>query len=204
MTELELLKEHWSKQDDFQVISREELHKMIKKSSSNVLKWLIAANIFELGFFLLLPFILSSDGNISIEDPIILGITHLLDYFLFSLPIIFSIAYLYLISNIHTTDSISLLLRNIFRARKLLNVYIGLNVCIFLSILYIGIFETLSSKKITQPPQLSPFIYNMLLILSCVFVGLVFMLFVWLFYKLIYGRLLKKLNKNYKELKDLE
>lgn len=204
MTELELLKEHWSKQDDFQVVSRVELHKMIKKSSSNILKWLIAANIFELSIFLLLPFVLSSDGNLYIENPTIIKIANILDYILVSLPIIFSIIYLYLISNIHTTDSISLLLKNIFRARKLLNVYITLNVCIFLSILYIGIFETLNEEKITQSSHLGTFTYTILLILSCVFVGVVFMLIVWLFYKLIYGRLLKKLNKNYKELKDLE
>ncbi|MBA5793722.1 hypothetical protein H1R17_12465 [Flavobacterium sp. xlx-214] len=204
MTELELLKEHWSKQDDFQVVSREELHKMIKKSSSNILKWLIAANIFELSFFLLLPFIFSSDANVSIKNPIIIKVTYILDYLLVSLPIIFSIVYLYLISNIHTTDSISLLLKNIFRARKLLNVYIILNVCIFLIILYTGIFEALNSDRIAQPTGVSAFTYNIIVVLSCIFVGVIFMLIIWSFYKLIYGRLLKKLNKNYKELKDLE
>ena len=41
------------------------------------------------------------------------------------------------------------------------------------------------------------------LILTLVFIG-IFSLFVWLFYRLIYGILLKRLYHNYEELKKLE
>lgn len=44
------------------------------------------------------------------------------------------------------------------------------------------------------------------ILIYAVFIAItgIFVLLMWLFYKLIYGLLLKRLNKNYKELKKLD
>jgi len=205
MAELDFLKGHWSKQPRFPVQTKEELQSSIRKSSFNVLKWLIAVNFFELLLFIGLSLLLG-DADDTGNHPVIDGIVNTLDFIIYALPLIFSAVYFILIRKLRNKHSVSALLQNILTTRKLLNIYIYLNIAIFLIILYVAIFLTISAGHIDQEAAgtLGTTTSYVILISVCVLVSLLFMFVVWLFYRLLYGRLLQKLSKNYEELKDME
>jgi hypothetical protein len=60
--------------------------------------------------------------------------------------------------------------------------------------------------KVMNPKNLSVDMNQLITItiISQIIAIVIFMLILWLFYKLIYGILLKKLNRNYKELSKLD
>lgn len=207
MEELDLLKQHWNKQADFPHKSKVELHKIIKRSSSNTLKWMIAANIFELCLILFLGIFLgSTESKISMDiesNQIIFGITKVLDVLLIGLPILFSLIYFYMIRQIHVTDSIADLLTNILRARKLLNIYIYINIFIFLLILCYSLYYSFNSEEINNIENIEVLGENGILIIkivSSIFSFAIFIGGIWLFYKLLYGKLLKRLKRNINDL----
>lgn len=206
MNDLDFLKEHWNSQDNFPLKSKEELHSIIKKSSSNILKWIIGANMLELSILLLISLLFHNPDDANDFNKYELLAVEIFDLIIVSLPIVFSIYFFILIRRIKVTDSISKLMSNIFHTRKMLNIYIYINMLVFLCIVYIGINKGIES--ITHDPevyqQLSPTVYSLILILSCIMVLSVFMLIVWGFYKILYGRLLNKLKDNYNKLIDLE
>ncbi len=205
MSDLDFLKGSWNRQIQFPIQTKEELQRNIRKSSLNVLKWLIAVNFFELLLFIGLSVLLGEADNTE-QHSIINGIVNTLDFMIYTLPILFSGFYFILIKRIGKGRSVSSLLQNIFTARKFLNLYIYLNIALFLIILYVAIFLTISAEHIDQEAAgtIGTTTSYVILISICILVSLLFMLAVWLFYRLLYGRLLQKLNRNYEELKDME
>lgn len=208
MEELELLKTHWKKQEDFPMKSKIELHKIIKRSSSNTLKWMIAANIFELIFLLIIGICFGKGENIYTEKLKALNwlvYFEILDYIIIAIPIVFSILYISMIRKIHVTDSISDLLKNILNARKFLNLYIYINLFIFIGLIT---FTTLFSYgevkeiEIEGTEHLSKEWLIGIQIFSTVVTFILFVGIVWLFYKLLYGKLLNRLKRNINDLNE--
>mgnify|MGYP006332489429 CR=1 FL=1 len=205
MTELDFLKEHWSKQTDYPIKTRAEIQKILQKSSSNTLKWLIGANIFELCFFILIGLLFGNSAEDQIDAESIYWLSKL-DYVIYALPIIFSLIFISLIRKINTNNSVSGLISSVIKARKLLNIYIYINFSIFIGIIYYSIYLSLTSEqfKNVNSAELSPTVTFTILIITCVLISIVYMLIIWGFYKLLYGRFLKRLNQNLDQLKDME
>lgn len=205
MTELDFLKEHWSKQTDYPIKTRAEIKKILQKSSSNTLKWLIGANIFELCFFILIGLLFGNSAEDQIDAESIYWLSKL-DYVIYALPIIFSLIFISLIRKINTNNSVSGLISSVIKARKLLNIYIYINFSIFIGIIYYSIYLSLTSEqfKNVNSAELSPTVTFTILIITCVLISIVYMLIIWGFYKLLYGRFLKRLNQNLDQLKDME
>lgn len=205
MTELDFLKEHWSKQTDYPIKTRAEIQKILQKSSSNTLKWLIGANIFELCFFILIGLLFGNSAEDQIDAESIYWLSKL-DYVIYALPIIFSLIFISLIRKISTNNSVSGLISSVIKARKLLNIYIYINFSIFIGIIYYSIYLSLTSEqfKNVNSAELSPTVTFTILIITCVLISIVYMLIIWGFYKLLYGRFLKRLNQNLDQLKDME
>jgi uncharacterized protein YacL len=96
-------------------------------------------------------------------------------------------------------------MENILKTRKVIKYYVIYNlVMAFASMvigIYIGIFHDpeVSAKIANFSNKQLLFTYTFI-----VFVTAIFVLIIWLFYKLLYGLLLRRLNRNYKELKKLE
>lgn len=204
MDELELLKNHWKKQTDFPHKSKSEMHLLIQKSSSNVLKWIIIINILEFAFFFLLPLLMKVDDSNDGYTDTQLQIINISEYISYAIPVIFIVLYIRLMRRIQVTDTVSTLLSNILQARKLLNIYIYTNIIIFsLAIIfgaYIGIQQ---DEAFAMSSSFGPF-YRILIITFIVIMVLVFLLFAWLFYKLLYGFLMRRLKRNYEHLKQIE
>tara|TARA_R110002124_G_scaffold145631_1_gene310919 strand:- start:3423 stop:4055 length:633 start_codon:yes stop_codon:yes gene_type:complete len=209
MDELDLLKKDWNSENpEFKSYSDSDIYPMLYKKSFSIVKTLFYISIAELIFWLLasiLPYFLSSTFKekleTSYENPLFLGVN------IFSYLVIFMFIYLLYKSykTISSTDSAKKLMESILKTRKVIKYYVVFNLTIiFLSIPLSFYFEY--NENLEFHKQIVEFSTNQMLVLYAfvVLVAGVFLILLWLFYRLIYGVLLKRLNKNYEELKKLE
>ncbi|WP_296312828.1 hypothetical protein [Winogradskyella sp. UBA3174] len=209
MDELDLLKKDWNKETDtFKNYSDSEIKPMIHKKSSTIVKTLFYISIAELGFWLLagiLPYFLSSTFkeklDTSYENPLFV-VFNTLSYLVILL-------FIYLLYKsykaISSTDSSKKLMESILKTRKIIKYYVIFTLSlIFLSIPLSLYFEYNENLEFHQQIVEANTTQMIILYLFAVFIAAVFLILIWLFYRLIYGVLLKRLNQNYDELKKLE
>mgnify|MGYP003115536019 CR=1 FL=1 len=209
MDELDLLKKDWnSGSNEFKTYSNTDLYPMLHKKSSSIVKTLFYISIAELSFWLLagiLPYFLSSTFKekleTSYENPLFLW-SSILSY---SVILLFVFLLYKSYKAISTTDSAKKLMESILRTRKVIKYYVCFNLTmIFLSIPLSIYFEYVENPEFHQQIAEASTNQMFILYLFAVVVAVVILLILWLFYRLIYGVLLKRLNKNYDELKKLE
>ncbi|WP_111683663.1 hypothetical protein [Winogradskyella tangerina] len=209
MDELELLKKDWqSGETDFKSYTDSDIYPMLHRKSSSIVKTLFYISIGELVFWLLasvLPYMLSTTFreklDESYENPLFIGIS------IFSYLVILLFIYLLFRSykGISSTDSAKKLMESILRTRKIIKFYVIFNLTLFfLSIPLSLYFEYQDNPEFHQ--QIVEASTTQMLVFYAVsaFTAGFIILILWLFYRLIYGILLKRLNRNYKELKKLE
>lgn len=200
--ELELLRRDWQKQEQsLPHFSKEELYPMLLKKSSSLVKWILVVSIFEFGLWILLTFgvRMSNDQTADVENAI--GNTTE-----FAFTAIHLVALMFFLGwffknykKIKNTDSPSLLMKNIINTRKTVKYYIWFNLVFFI-IATIGAFILLeiNAPETIKSSNLGIAIASLILIIT-LSVGILLV-----FYKLLYGRLLKRLKINYEELRKLE
>jgi hypothetical protein len=211
MDELELLKKHWKKTSDASesTFSATDLYKMLHKKSSNIVKTLFYISVGEFVFWILiniLPMLFSDTYQNSLK--MVYGDSYL-DEFLTVISYSIIGLFVYLLYKSHkaisTLDNVKLLMQNILKTRKIVKYYVIYNLVVIAISMVIGFYISIHNSPIIQDnlahyTNLQMFgFYAMLSGLALVFVGII-----WMFYRLIYGFLLKKLNRNYNELKKLE
>lgn len=209
MDELDLLKKDWNKTPSiYKSYADTDIYAMLHKKSSSIVKTLFYISLAELSFWIIvtiLPYVMSASYkdrmNESYDEPLFLGLSIL------SFVIIFVFVYLLFKSHkaIAITDSAKKLMESILKTRKVIKYYVIYNlVMIFISIPLGLYFEY--NQNLTFHNQIESFNSKQMLILygfTILLTG-VFLLVFWLFYKLLYGILLKRLNRNYNELRKLE
>ena len=209
MDELDLLKKDWnSGSNEFKTYSNTDLYPMLHKKSSSIVKTLFYISIAELSFWLLagiLPYFLSSTFKekleTSYENPLFLW-SSILSY---SVILLFVFLLYKSYKAISTTDSAKKLMESILRTRKVIKYYVCFNLTlIFLSIPLSIYFEYIENPEFHQQIVEASTNQMLILYLFAVLVAGVILVILWLFYRLIYGVLLKRLNRNYDELKKLE
>ncbi|AUS06045.1 hypothetical protein [Pseudotamlana carrageenivorans] len=209
MDELDLLKKDWNKKSDSTKISAKEIYAMLHKKSSSIVKTLFYISLGELVFWILinvLPYFFSEAYN----DQLDLVYTNktvltLINVFSYSIILIFVYLLFKAHKNISVTDNAKKLMESILKTRKIIKYYVIYNLIVasvsMLIGLYFGIkFTPGVSDKLTDASSTELFI----IFGVCFLMTAIFVLCFWLFYKLLYGLLLKRLNRNYKELKKLE
>lgn len=209
MDELELLKKDWNKSGTpFAEFTDTDLYSMIHKKSSTIVKTLFYISVAELVFWILInivPYFLSSDYRTEIEE-----LSHHTWYVLLTLSsYLIIIGFVYLLyknyRSISVLDSAKKLMERIIKTRKIIKYYVIYNLCLaFISIplsFYLMLQE--NEELATQVEGMNS---GQMAILMAMIVALtgVFIFVFWLFYRIIYGILLKRLNHNYKELKAIE
>lgn len=209
MDELDLLKKDWNKQSKVNKLSVKDIYPMLQKKSSSIVKTLFYISIAELVFWTLLnilPFFLSPAFKAQLDtvytDKTVLTILTFLSYAIIVL-------FVYLLFKAHkaisVTDSAKKLMESIIKTRKIIKYYVLYNLIMAFFSMVIGLYF-----GINHNPDISDKIAHasdtQIIIIYSVFISItaVFVLLIWLFYKLIYGFLLKRLNRNYAELKKLE
>ncbi|WP_339626168.1 hypothetical protein [uncultured Winogradskyella sp.] len=209
MDELDLLKKDWNKDStDYKSYSDTDLYKMVHKKSSSIVKTLLYIGIGELVFWLLagiLPYYLSTTFkeklDTSYENPLFVAL-NIFSYFV----IILFIYFLYKsYKSISSTDSAKKLMESILQTRKVIKYYVVFNLSlIFISIPLSLYFEYLENPEFHEQILEASTSEMLVIYLVVVIIAALILLILWFFYRVIYGILLKRLNKNYDELKKLE
>ncbi|MBO6607134.1 hypothetical protein [Psychroserpens sp.] len=211
MDELDLLKKDWQKGPvkEESLLSSSEIYPMMHKKSSSIVKTLFYISVAELIFWILvnsIPYFSSAEYRADLEamygnNGILLGVT------IFTYIVIITFIYLLYTSykSISVTDNAKKLMESILRTRKIVRYYVIYNlVMAFLSMVF-GLYYTIYENPEVSA-QFAEFTDKQLMAALAVMVlgTLMFVFVFWIFYRIIYGILLRRLNRNYKELKKLE
>ena len=203
MDELELLKKDWQKDTvEYPKLTAKEIYPMLLKKSSSIVKWIFIISVIELGIGVILA-ILNPSLEHSIEYP---TWTNILIYG--SYPVILFFVYQFYLNykNISVTDDIKSLISNILKTRRTVKHYVLFNIVLGGIIAAVGLFIgfTTNSGGLEQFNASASTKDYIILIIS-IAIGTILMIGIFLgIYYLLYGLLLRRLNRNYKELKKLE
>lgn len=201
MDALDKYKKAWDNQPkEANKVSQVDIYKMAQSKSSSIVKWIFIIGLLEL--IIPLSMYLIFDLDKLDKAYVKLG---LVDYAYYSQVILYPvvIVFLYLFyknyKNIYTTDTTKELMQKIFKTRKTVRNYIFLN----LGYAFITLIVVVIATVKTQLSNLGTKEIIITSIVSIVF-GILLIGGIWLIYQLLYGILLRKLNKNYKELAKLD
>ena len=215
MEELDLLKKDWNKSQNYPKISEDYIYALLHKNSSSTVKWILIVSIFELSFGLIINFGMSftkydMDTTKYMENYGIYGYYQMLMVFMYVVIAYFIVRFYLIYRKVSTTDSTKLLMNNILKTRRTVQNYILFNL-VTIAVVFIAVFAYSLKKQIIKVTLENggnvaniPDSVYIVSILVAVVVTTVVLIAVWLFYKLLYGFLLKKLKKNYEELKKID
>ena len=198
---LDNYKKAWDNQpEDAHKVSSLEIYKMAQSKSSSIVKWIFIIGIAEfVGLNSLYFFIDMGEAMKEYEK---LGIENFVFYSQIAAYIIlfyFLAKFYQNYKRISVTTSTNTLMKKILKTRKTVRNYVIFNlgymvlIIMVVSIASINMnFEELNTKQL------------LLIVLSTLIATLLILGLLWLFYQLLYGILLRKLNRNYKELAKLD
>jgi hypothetical protein len=200
MEQLEKIKDLWKNQSESTIkFTESDIYKMVHKRSSSIVKWILIISVLE--FVLPNIFFLFSDFNSTKEVYQNYGLNNiLLFYTIIHVTIIIGFIYFFYknYKNISAGSSVKNLLKNIIKTRNTVKYYIYYNLTIA-AIIGLHVFYIVfnSDTFVNKLPENT----NMIgvWVIAILLFAIVLFLF-WLFYRLIYGFLLKKLKKNYNEI----
>ena len=198
---LDKYKKAWKNQpEEASKRSTVEIYKLAQSKSSSIVKWIFIIGILEFVILNSLYFFIDMDEAYAEYEK--LG---LMNFIFYSQIVAYTILFYFLVifylnyKRISTTDSTSNLMKKIIKTRKTVRNYVLFNLGYMVLVMVVATIasiqtnlEDLNNKKIL-------FIVFASLIATLLILGIL-----CLFYQLLYGFLLKKLNRNYKELGQLD
>lgn len=208
MKELDLLKKNWQKDNAFEQVSEVEIYKMLHTKSSSIVKWIFIISILEIMLWTVISVFFNMDEylkNIKHEE---------LDFYfealtVFNYAVILVFIYLFYKNYmaISTTVSIKQLMKDILKTRKTVQCYVWYNLGMVALSLLFGFYIAFAYNpdiavlmdKIGHNTKVMVITIAVFVLIIASFLGLF-----WLFYRLIYGTLLRRLFANYKELKKID
>ncbi|SEB53273.1 hypothetical protein SAMN04489761_1252 [Tenacibaculum sp. MAR_2009_124] len=214
MNSLDKYKKAWDKQpEDANKVSKVDIYKMSRSKSSSIVKWIFIIGVLELVFWagLNLSFIGNSYTDLyeTLHIVTFVNVSIYLHYFII---IVFLFLFYKNYKSISISDDTKTLIKKILKTRKVVKYYVYFNliyafianviVIFFLFNDIDGLMQYYKTHGIVTPNNKEDLTVYLAVVM---FIGLGFMFFIlWLFYKLVYGSLLNKLNKNYRELVKLD
>ena len=212
MEELDLLKKHWKKDEDsFEQVSEKQIYKMIHKSSSSIVKWIFIISILEFVLWSVLSFCMK-DGEVMRQFDAY-HVEHIMTPFMIIGYI--GLAYFFFqfymnYKKISATDNVQKLINTILKTRKKVYQYVWFNIIYAASSAIIVLFiqfnydqRVIEMIKMSEKNNSTILIYGIYIGITILFLAL-FVGCIWVFYRLVYGILLKRLYKNYQELKKID
>jgi hypothetical protein len=198
MKELDLLKKDWQKDTNFfEQLSESAIYKMIHKKSSSLVKWILIISLIE---FVVLNGISLFINDENIDDFLIKHpYLDLINYVNYIVVISFIIVFYKKYRAITVLDSSKNLIQQIKATRQVVNYYILWNVLIGGFFGVFGIIDGFNNSFTKNNAVNTNIKYILIIIFVLLIMGII-----WGFYKLLYGGLLNKLNKNYKELMKID
>lgn len=210
MDELDKLKGAWKAQDYSKYkVSSTDIVKMLHAKSSSYVKWIFYISIIEVVLINSLLLFTDIDKSMEIFDGMGLH-----NFFLFSTILSYAIivGFIFIFyknyKTIKADNNAKTLMNNIIRTRKTVKYYIYYNIgAIVLSSTYIYyvIFSNEENIRLyKQVADIGDDFSNTELLFTFIISIIVAITLFLLFYRLIYGILLRRLKKNYKELEHLD
>ena len=201
-------KKVWKNQpEEKNKISALEIYKMTQSKSNSIVKWIFIIGLLEFVFWFAINYLGTKNGALEPYEKLnLISFIDNVSYFHYVVVVLFLILFYRNFSLISTIDNTKTLMKNILLVRKTVKWYVYynlINVVVFSIILNILIFNTpdginilsgIDNESFNQEHMTSVFIIAQIVVIA------IMLLILWLFYYLLYGILLKKLNKNYKEL----
>ncbi|MBT0608408.1 hypothetical protein [Aequorivita echinoideorum] len=214
MDELDILKKKWQQQEEtLPQLSYKDIYKMILKKSSSIVKWIFYISIAEIVLWTVLSFFVPESSKQINEkmglDGVFLAF-NIINYLIFiGFIILFYRNYI----KIKVTDSIKELMQNIIKTRKTVKYFVIYSVSTS-ALLLIGTniyyyfnqhqLFTLIDKYLQQNPNMTEEEFLQIFFIIQVVLGLIVIGIMLLFYRIVYGILLRRLHNNYKELEKIE
>ncbi|AWX45632.1 hypothetical protein HME9304_02659 [Flagellimonas maritima] len=212
MDELELLKKDWqNKEEHLPKLSYDEIYKMIWKKSSSIVKWIFYISLIEFIFWAGINIIFSDPESMQdLKAMHIYNAMMVLNFVNYAVILYFIYKFYRNYKKISFTDSSKKLMRTILNVKRTVTQYVWFNLIIFTATMVISIYGVLiygeQGKEIMDialEQGSETTFWSLVILISIVFIAILLLL-IWLFYKLLYGILLRRLKANYNELKKLE
>lgn len=205
MDELDFLKQHWQKDQGFPKVNKEEIRNMLHQSSSSLVKWIFIISIIELFLGVLLNvFVFLSDTDPEKMPYPLELLTNFIDVVSYIIILYFIYSFFNSYRKIKNTNNTKELLSNILLTRKTVTYYIRFNIYMILVGLGITALRMIWEEDVIHKSVGHNILFFTLLGIVIFLIGWAMIAFVKWIYKLIYIRLVKKLEKNYEELERLE
>ena len=209
--ELDNYKKVWKNQpEEKNKISALEIYKMTQSKSSSIVKWIFIIGLLEFAFWFALNYVGTNNGALEPYEKLnLISFIDNINNFHYVVVVLFLILFYRNFSSISTIDNTKTLMRNILLVRKTVKWYVYynlINVMVFSIVLNVLIFNTpngitiisgIDNESLNQENMMAIFIIIQIVVVA------VMILILWFFYYFLYGILLKKLNKNYKDLTKL-
>ena len=210
MDELDKLKTAWKSQDYSEhKVSTADIYKMLHAKSSSYVKWIFYISIIEFILVIILNLFVDNDKYLSIFNEMGMKTSlQIMTVISYAIMIIFMVLFYQNYKKICVDCDARTLMNRILKTRKTVKTYIYFNIGFMLFSMFIMLYGIFSSaentslyKKMSDIPE--EFSTN-IFIISLVVATLLMVGVLLLIYRLIYGILLRRLKKNYKELEQLE
>jgi len=204
MEELDILKKNWNKETHPKVTA-DAIYKMILKKSSSAVKWIFIICMIELGLGLVSGGLLLTNSENELNLPMWLETTITIAGIL--IPIIYSYKFFKNYQTINTTSSVKDLLNNIIKTRKTVKQFVLINLSLIAVMVIFASYHTLTTPMGVNNEIAYPLItikdYFILAFAILIFTAIIIGICLFVYF-LLYGILMRKLNKNHKELKQLD
>ena len=200
MDQLEILKKDWKKQESsLPKLSRDDLSKIIYKKSSSIVKWIFIISVLEFMLPHIIYLFIDYDKVIQqYKELDLYNFSLISNIFFYAVVLVFIYLFYNNYKSISANSQPRVLMQNIIKTRKTVKYYIWFNLGMIPVIAGVTLFKTFNSTDFTDkvPENIS----MVLVWLISIILILALVVLFWLFYRLIYGILLNKLEKNYNEL----
>ncbi|CAL2087640.1 hypothetical protein [Tenacibaculum sp. 190524A02b] len=214
MDALDKYKKAWDNQpEETEKVSKVDIYKMTRSKSSSIVKWIFIIGILELLFWGGLNMIFVGSSYSELYDELHLHtIVYTSVYLHYFVIVLFLIAFYKNYKSISVSDSTKTLIKKILNTRKVVKYYVYFNIiyaALANIVLVLFIFSDLDAlisyyNNHNIPISSSKSQLATSIIIAFILVLILMLVILWLFYKIIYGSLLKKLHINYQKLTKLE
>lgn len=207
MDGLDNYKKAWGNQpEESSKLSSKEIYNLAHSKSSSIVKWIFIIGILEIIFWTAINFMVPESFYQVYKDLDLMNYLNIFMVLHYIIIVIFLVLFYQNYKRVTLLDNTKKLIQKILRVRKTVKYYVFYNLAtVFLSSIIINIIMFSDSTKLMKimNPSNSALDINQVItvtVISQIIALLIILVLLWLFYRLVYGILLRKLNKNYKEL----
>lgn len=215
---LDQYKKTWQEQPVEQKYNNAEIVKMLNKKSTNYIKYIVWISVLEFSFILFITIYYLFKGNASQSylnileklgvknnPEIVMNFEHIyfaMKIFILIITAIFVVIFLLNYLKIKVESNLKKFILQILKFKKTVNLFILTNILLLIFytvVLTAFVFTTLKNQNIDLPRETSIGLLVGLLISTLLSVTLI-----WLYYRVVYGIIMKRLGTHLKQLQEIE